>query len=167
MMESSQGRACVAPAKPWTDTIPGDPRHQGEPARGYEGDRDLGPLVGLHPSPATPPPDLLGAPRKRLCERIFWGWEVYQHAHDRRELQLQARALQREFKPIIRCYAGKSPRYKCCRGMARNLLRGRRATRARLPSAHTPCRLQRRPLHAYLADAIAAHNRGDPVPLLI
>jgi hypothetical protein len=22
------------------------------------------------------------------------------------------------------------------------------------------------PLHAYLADAITAHNRGDPVPLL-
>ena len=32
--------------------------------------------------------------------------------------------LQREFKPIIRRYAGKSPRYKYCRGMARNLLEG-------------------------------------------
>ena len=31
--------------------------------------------------------------------------------------------LQREFKPIIRRYAGKSPRYKYCRGMARNLLK--------------------------------------------
>jgi transposase len=37
---------------------------------------------------------------------------------------------------------------------------------ARPLSAHTTCRLQRRPLHAYLTDAIAAHNRGDPVPLL-
>jgi transposase len=37
---------------------------------------------------------------------------------------------------------------------------------ARLLSAHTTCRLQRRPLHACLADAIAAHNRGDPVALL-
>jgi hypothetical protein len=37
---------------------------------------------------------------------------------------------------------------------------------ARLLSAHTTCRLQHRPLHAYLADALAAHNRGDPVPLL-
>jgi hypothetical protein len=25
---------------------------------------------------------------------------------------------------------------------------------------------QQRPQHAYLAHAIAAHNRGDPVPLL-
>ena len=37
---------------------------------------------------------------------------------------------------------------------------------ARLLSAHTTCRLQHRPLHAYLTNAIAAHNRGDPVPLL-
>ena len=37
---------------------------------------------------------------------------------------------------------------------------------ARLLSAHTTCRLQRRPLHAYLTDALAAHNRGDPAPLL-
>jgi hypothetical protein len=35
----------------------------------------------------------------------------------------------------------------------------------RLLSAHT-CRLQRRSLHAYLIDAIAAHTRGDPAPLL-
>ncbi|MGN6371684.1 MAG: hypothetical protein ACTHM1_01645, partial [Solirubrobacteraceae bacterium] len=37
---------------------------------------------------------------------------------------------------------------------------------ARLLSAHATCRLQRRSLDAYLADAIAAHARGDPVPLL-
>ena len=37
---------------------------------------------------------------------------------------------------------------------------------ARLFSAHTTCRLQRRSLFAYLTDAIAAHARGDPVPLL-
>ena len=37
---------------------------------------------------------------------------------------------------------------------------------ARLLSAHTTCRLQHRPLHAYLTDAIAAHARGDPVPQL-
>jgi transposase len=36
----------------------------------------------------------------------------------------------------------------------------------RLLSAHTTCRLQRRSLHAYLIDALAAHTRGDPVPLL-
>jgi transposase len=37
---------------------------------------------------------------------------------------------------------------------------------ARLLSAHTTCRLQRRSLFAYLTDAITAHARGDPVPLL-
>ena len=37
---------------------------------------------------------------------------------------------------------------------------------ARLLSAHTTCRLQRRSLHAYLTDALAAHARGDPAPLL-
>lgn len=36
----------------------------------------------------------------------------------------------------------------------------------RLLSAHTTCRLQHHSLFAYLADAITAHTRGDPVPLL-
>jgi transposase len=144
---------------------------------------------------------------QRLCERVFWAWEVYQHTHDRPGLQATIRELQREFKPILRRYAGKSPRYKYCRGIARNLLKAwpalwtfakhpgvqptnnhaERALRsaviyrklslgsqssdgerrvARLLSTHITCRLQQRPLHAYLTDAIAAHNRGDPVPLL-
>ena len=37
---------------------------------------------------------------------------------------------------------------------------------SRLLSAHTTCRLQRRSLFAYLSEAIVAHARGDPVPLL-
>jgi transposase len=37
---------------------------------------------------------------------------------------------------------------------------------ARLLSAHTTCRLQGRSLFAYLSDALSAHARGDPVPLL-
>jgi len=37
---------------------------------------------------------------------------------------------------------------------------------ARLLSAHTTCRLQRRSLFVYLTDAITAHARGDPAPLL-
>src|SRR4051794_14361401 len=37
---------------------------------------------------------------------------------------------------------------------------------ARLLSAHTTCRLQHRSLHAYLIDALSAHARGDPAPLL-
>jgi transposase len=142
-----------------------------------------------------------------LCERVFWAWEVFQHTGDRRELRLTVRRLQCEFKPIIRRYAAKGPRFKYCRGMARNLLkawpalwtfarhpgvqptnnhaeRGLRSAviyrklslgsqseggeqrTARLLSAHTTCRLQQRSLFAYLADALSAHARGDPVPLL-
>ncbi|MGN6371734.1 MAG: hypothetical protein ACTHM1_01905 [Solirubrobacteraceae bacterium] len=37
---------------------------------------------------------------------------------------------------------------------------------ARLLSAHTTCRLQHRSLFAYPTDAIAAHARGHPAPLL-
>ncbi len=37
---------------------------------------------------------------------------------------------------------------------------------ARLLSAHTTCRLQRRSFHAYLVDALGAHARSDPIPLL-
>jgi transposase len=143
----------------------------------------------------------------RVCEQLFWAWEIYQHTGDRTELKRRVRALRREFKPLLRTYAGKAPRYRYTRGMARNLLKiwpalwtfadhkgveptnnhAERALRGaviyrklslgsqseagerrieRLLSAHTTCRLQRRSLHAYLIDAITAHTRGDPVPLL-
>ena len=36
----------------------------------------------------------------------------------------------------------------------------------RLLSAHTTCRLQHRSLFIYLTDALTAHARGDPIPLL-
>jgi transposase len=143
----------------------------------------------------------------RICEELFWTWEIYQHTGDRAELKRRIRALRRELKAILRTYAGKAPRYRYTRGMARNLLKiwpalwtfadhkrveptnnhAERALRGaviyrklslgsqsergerrieRLLSAHTTCRLQRRSLHAYLIDALGAHARGDPVPLL-
>jgi transposase len=37
---------------------------------------------------------------------------------------------------------------------------------ARLLSAHTTCRLQRRSLHAYLIDVLTARTNGQPAPLL-
>ena len=37
---------------------------------------------------------------------------------------------------------------------------------ARLLSAHTTCRLQRRSLHEYLTGLLGAAARGDPAPLL-
>ena len=58
-----------------------------------------------------------------VCERLFWAWEVYQHTGDRRELKRQITTLRRELKPALRRFAGKSPRNKYCRGMARNLLK--------------------------------------------
>jgi transposase len=57
----------------------------------------------------------------QLAEKVFWAWEVFQHTHDRRELKRTVRRLRHQYKPILRGYAGKSPRYKYCRGMARNL----------------------------------------------
>jgi transposase len=143
----------------------------------------------------------------RICEALFWAWEIFAHTNDRSDLKLAIRALRRELKPILRTYSGKAPRYKYTRGMARNLLKiwsalwtfadhngvqptnnhAERALRGsviyrklsfgsqsdggerrieRLLSAHTTCRLQKRSLHAYLIDALSAHTRGDPVPLL-
>jgi len=142
-----------------------------------------------------------------ICEQLFWAWEIFQHTGDRRDLKLAIRALRRDLKPILRTYAGKAPRYRYTRGIARNLLKvwpalwtfadhrgveptnnhAERALRgaviyrklslgsqsaggeqriARLLSAHTTCRLQRRSLHAYLVDLLGAHARSDPVPLL-
>jgi transposase len=141
------------------------------------------------------------------CEQLFWAWEVFQPTGDRRDLKLAIRVLRREFKPILRRYSGKAPRYKYCRGMARNLLKvwpalwtfesvkdvqptnnhAERALRGsviyvqaqpRNPipgrrAAHRTTAL--RPHHLPPAtptaarlphDAVAAHNRGDPAPLL-
>lgn len=143
----------------------------------------------------------------RVCEELFWSWEIFQHTQDRTELKRRIRKVRRELKPILRTYSGKQARYRYCRGMARNLLKlwpalwtfadhrgveptnnhAERALRGsviyrklslgtqsqdgerrieRLLSVHTTCRLQRRPLHDYLVDALAAHTRGDPAPLL-
>jgi transposase len=158
-------------------------------------------------TPKGSPPRESSASTASRCERVFWTWEVFQHTHDRRELQRTIRSLQQRYKPIIRSYAAKRARNRRCRGMARNLLKAwpalwtfakhdgveptnnhaERALRsaviyrklclgtqsehgehrvARLLSAHTTCRLQGRSLFAYLTDAITAHARGHPTPLL-
>jgi transposase len=142
-----------------------------------------------------------------VCERLFWAWEVFQHTSDRRQLKRDLTVLRRELKPAFRRFAGKSPRNKYCRGMARNLLKAwpalwtfaavpgvqptnnhaERSLRgaviyrklslgsqsedgetrtARLLSAHTTCRLQKRSLFVYLTDALNANALGHPAPLL-
>jgi transposase len=142
----------------------------------------------------------------RICEQLFWTWEIYQHTGDRRSSSV-ASARCAASSPIMRTYAATQARYRHTRGMARNLLKlwpalwtfadhkgvqptnnhAERALRGsviyrklslgtqsddgerriqRLLSIHTTCRLQRRALHDYLIDALTAHSRGDPVPLL-
>ena len=141
----------------------------------------------------------------RVCEELFWSWEIYQHTRERKELQRRIRLLRRELKPILRKYSGKAPRYKHTHGLARNLLKvwpalwtfadtrgveptnnhAERAHRgaviyrklslgsqskagetriARLLSAHTTCRLQRRSLHNYLTALLTATARATPHP---
>jgi transposase len=64
-----------------------------------------------------------GEPGLRICEELFWAWEIYQHTGERKELRRRIRLLRRELKPILRTYSGKAPRYKRTRGLARNLLK--------------------------------------------
>jgi transposase len=59
----------------------------------------------------------------RICEELFWAWEIYQHTRDRAELRRRVRALRRELKPILRSYASKQARYRHTRGLARNMLK--------------------------------------------
>ena len=150
---------------------------------------------------------LFGELGLHVCERLFWAWEVFQHTGDRRQLKRDVTVLGRGLKPALRRFAGKSPRNKYCRGMARNLLKtwpalwtfaavpgvqptnnhAERSLRgaviyrklslgsqsedgetrtARLLSAHTTCRLQKRSLFVYLTEALSTSARGDPAPLL-
>jgi len=50
----------------------------------------------------------LGETGLRVCEELFWSWEIFQHTGDRRELKRRIRALRREFKPVLRRHAGKA-----------------------------------------------------------
>ena len=65
----------------------------------------------------------LGEAGLRISGELFWAWEIYQHTGERKELRRRIRLLRRELKPILRRYAGKAPRYKRTRGLARNLLK--------------------------------------------
>ena len=65
----------------------------------------------------------LGEAGLRICDELFWAWEIYQHTRERKELKRRIRLLRRELKPLLRQYSGKAPRYKRTRGLARNLLK--------------------------------------------
>lgn len=65
----------------------------------------------------------LGEHGLRICGELFAAWGTFRETGDRGELQRRIRRLRRELKPILRKYSGKAPRYKRCRGLARNLLK--------------------------------------------
>ena len=65
----------------------------------------------------------LGEHGLRICEQLFWAWEIYEHTGERAELKGRIRKLRRELKPILTRHAGKSARYRHGRGFARNLLK--------------------------------------------
>jgi transposase len=59
----------------------------------------------------------------RICDELFWSWEIFQHTRERKQLKRRIRRLRRELKPVLRQYSGKARRYKYTRGMAKNLLK--------------------------------------------
>ena len=65
----------------------------------------------------------LGEAGLRICDELFWAWEIYQHTNDRVELKRRIRLLRRELKPILTRHAGKGARYRHGRRFARNLLK--------------------------------------------
>jgi len=65
----------------------------------------------------------LGEAGLRICDELFWAWEIYQHTADRHDLKLAIRALRRELKPILTEHAGTKARYRHGRRFARNLLK--------------------------------------------
>jgi hypothetical protein len=86
----------------------------------------VGPPRALPPFQTSSQPEVVATSGQhgiRICEELFWSWEIYQHAHERKELQRRIRLLRRELKPILRRYSGKAPRYKYTHGIARNLLK--------------------------------------------
>jgi transposase len=65
----------------------------------------------------------LGEHGLRICDELFWAWEIYQHTGDRPELRRRIGKLRRELKPILTRHAGKGARYRRARRFARNLLK--------------------------------------------
>ncbi|MCA1680702.1 MAG: IS66 family transposase [Actinobacteria bacterium] len=65
----------------------------------------------------------LGEHGLKVCEQLFWAWEIYQHTGERAELKRRIRTLRRELKPILARHAGKAARYRYTRRFARNILK--------------------------------------------
>jgi len=57
-----------------------------------------------------------------IAGRLFGAWDDFQANGDRTQLRERLAPLKRELKPLLERHAGKSPKYKRTRGLARNLL---------------------------------------------
>ena len=99
----------------------------------------------------------------RICEELFWAWEIYQHTGDRRDLKLRVRALRRELKPILRTYAAKQARYRHTRGWRATCSRsGRRYGRS--PSSAGSNRPTTTPNARSAARSSTASSASAPSP---
>jgi transposase len=65
----------------------------------------------------------LGEHGLRICDELFWAWEIYQHTGDRADLKRRIRKLRRELKAILTRHATKAARYRYTRRFARNILK--------------------------------------------
>ena len=65
----------------------------------------------------------LGEAGLRICDELFWAWEIFQHTSDRASLRRRIRVLRRRLKAILTRPAGKGARYRRGRRFARNILK--------------------------------------------
>jgi transposase len=65
----------------------------------------------------------LGEAGLRICDELFWAWEIYQHTGERGDLKRRTRKLRHELKTILNRHAAKAARYRYTRRFARNLLK--------------------------------------------
>ena len=65
----------------------------------------------------------LGEAGLRICDELFWAWEIFQHTGERAELKRRIRKLRRELKAILARHATKAARYRYTRRFARNILK--------------------------------------------
>ena len=121
----------------------------------------------------------------RICEELFWSWEIYQHTRERKELKRRIRLLRRELKPILRQLLGQSAplqahardRAQPAEGLAGAMDVHRHARRradqqprrTRAPRrGHLPQALPRQPMRgrrdADRPAALSAHHLPPPTP---
>jgi hypothetical protein len=69
------------------------------------------------------PEQSFGQAGLEIAARLFQAWDDFQANGDRGQLRERVAPLQAELKPLLDRHAGKSPKYKRTRGLARNLLK--------------------------------------------